>query len=370
MNASFRWFALLPLLLLSALAQERSTQVQTPLVLSHVTVIDATGAPAQRDMTIVIVNGRIAYIGKSSAVRPPGGALRIDGTGKFLIPGLWDMHVHWADTEYLPLFIANGVTGMRIMWGLPIHQDWRRESEAGRLLVPHLYIASPIVDGPKPRWPDSVSVAGEEQARQAVIEAKKSGADFIKIYDGLPRTEYFAIVDEAKKQTMTFAGHVPISVSASEASNAGQKSFEHLTGILSACSTRERDINEAAQADLDDILAKREGAQWLPHSRALQQLEIDTYSPEKADALFAVLKRNGTWQCPTMTVLHAIVNLDETAFTNDPRLKYMPRWAKTRWEPAHARETYKRLGFTKVGFEKDLDVVRAMQKAGVSLLAH
>lgn len=370
MNASFRWLALLPLLLLSALAQERSTQGQPPLVLSHITVIDATGAPAQHDMTVVIANGRIAEIGKSSAVGPPRGAQRIDATSKFLIPGLWDMHVHWADTEYLPLFIANGVTGMRIMWGFPIHQDWKRESEAGRLLAPHLYIASPMVEGPKPRWPDSsVSVATEEQARQAVINAKKRGADFIKIYDGLPRTEYFAIADEAKKQNMTFAGHVPISVTASEASSAGQKSFEHLTGILAACSTREREVNEAAKADLEDILAKKEGAQWVPHSRALQKLEIDTYSPEKADALFAVLKRNGTWQCPTLTVLHAVVNLDDTAFTNDPRLKYMPRWAQQMWEPSQAREMYKDAGFTKAGFAKKLEIVGAMQKAGVGLLA-
>jgi probable HAF family extracellular repeat protein len=102
-----------------------------------------------------------------------------------------------ADAEYLPLFIANGVTGMRIMWGLRIHQDWRTQSEAGQLLSPRMVIASPIMDGPKPFWPDSISISTEAQARQGVIHSKQKGADFVKVYTFLPREEYLAIADEA-----------------------------------------------------------------------------------------------------------------------------------------------------------------------------
>jgi hypothetical protein len=87
---------------------------------------------------------------------------------KFLIPGLWDMHVHWYgyDKAYLRLFTVNGVTGVRVMWGAPIHFEWRKEIEEGTLLGPRMIISSTIVDGPKPLWPDSIGVANEAEARR------------------------------------------------------------------------------------------------------------------------------------------------------------------------------------------------------------
>src|SRR6266852_6048482 len=113
----------------------------------------------------------------------------IDATGTSLIPGLWDMHVHWYgyDKGYLRLFTANGVTGVRIMWGAPIHFEWRREIQDGTLLGPRMVIASTIVDGPNPIWPASIAVANATEARQAVIKLKQAGYDFIKVYSVLPR---------------------------------------------------------------------------------------------------------------------------------------------------------------------------------------
>ena len=96
-----------------------------PLAITHVTVIDATGSPAQGDRTVVITGDRITSIGPSTDVRALEGARVVDGTGKFLIPGLWDMHVHWYLESSLPLFVANGVTGVRLMWGIPLHHGWR-----------------------------------------------------------------------------------------------------------------------------------------------------------------------------------------------------------------------------------------------------
>lgn len=142
-------------------------------MLTHATVIDVTGGPGKADYTIVISGDRIVDMGKGAELRVPQGSQVVDATGKFLIPGLWDMHVHLEDQkEYLPLFIANGVTGVRVMWGFPFHHEWRRAIEAGQMLGPRMLIASAIVDGPVPFWPQSVSVASEAQARQAVIKAK------------------------------------------------------------------------------------------------------------------------------------------------------------------------------------------------------
>jgi len=366
--------SLLALCLCSLFTDAAPLGQPSAIAFTHVTVIDATGAPAQVDMTIVVSGGRIAEIGKSARIHPPRDSQIIDASGKFLIPGLWDMHQHWGYTDYLPLFLANGVTGMRIMWGTPIHREWRKRSASGELLAPHLVIASQPIDGPKPFWPGSISVSNETEARQTVDEAKQSGADFVKVYSFLPREEYFAIVDEAKKQGIPVAGHVPKSVTPEEASRAGQRSFEHLLGVLPACTSRSEEFFQAAQADLADDLAGPHPSFWGNHSKALRQAELDSYSPPKAAELFAIFKQNGTWQVPTLTVLRSVAYTDDLTFTSDPRLRYMPPGLRRQWQPETAKYLYgprspEDFAFAKKEFVKDLEVVGAMQKAGVGILA-
>lgn len=215
--------AVLCLAISSALAAQQNPIDQAPLVIAHVTVIDATGGPARPGTTVVVLGNRIAALGADEKIAVPKAAHVVDGTGKFLIPGLWDMHVHLNYKDYLPLFIANGVTGVRVMWGQPQHHEWRKQIEAGSLLGPHMKIASPIIDGPNPYWPGSISVKNEAQARQAVAMSKRYGADFVKVYQFLPRDLYFDIADESKKEGIPFEGHLPVTVTAEEGSRAGQK---------------------------------------------------------------------------------------------------------------------------------------------------
>jgi hypothetical protein len=317
-----------------AFAQEPLDQ-QKPLAFRHVTVIDATGTPEQPDRTVVISKGRITTIDESGKVRVPQNAFVVDARGKFLIPGLWDMHVHWYDEDYFPLFIANGVTGIGVMWGSDDHHRWREQIEKGELLGPHMAIASPIIDGPKPYWPGSVSVTSEAEARQVVLKAKSEGADFIKVYSFLPRGTYFAIADEAKREGIPFVGHVPMTVSAKEASDAGQKSIEHLTGVLQACSRQEETVMKVAQEDFAARLANPNQSSFSGFHQRLELREsvLESYDPNKATQLFEVFKKNGTWQVPTLTVLRAYAYLDDPEFVRDPRLKYMPRSVRSLWEP-------------------------------------
>jgi hypothetical protein len=361
----------LPLLLASsAIAHQAPSASETALVLTHVTVIDATGAPANPDLTVIVAGNRIKAIGKSREIVPPRRARIVDATGKFLIPGLWDMHAHpsHARKEYLALFVANGVTGVRVMWGFPSHHEWRKAIEVGELLGPHMAIGSPIVDGPQPCWPGSIAVTDESHARRTVAQVKQDGADFVKIYQGLPRELYFAIADEAKKLGIAFEGHVPISVSAEEASNAGQKSFEHLIGILSSCSTHKDELLKGQQADLAEGIAAGKLELWGPHVRQSWQMRLDSYSSEKAAVLSALLKRNGTWQCPTLTVMHMLGYADDPAFFNDPRLKYLPAQEKVDWDPAKIDAKHGFAHFRRE-FQKDLEVVGTMQRVGVGILA-
>jgi imidazolonepropionase-like amidohydrolase len=360
------------LLLLALPVRPSSQPSQPPLVFTHVTIIDATGAPAQSDRTIVIRGGRITEIGKSGTVHAPAGAHVVDATGKFMIPGLWDMHVHWLHKDYLPLFIANGVTGIRIMWGAPLHHQWRREIAQGTLVGPRLAIASPIVDGPKPIWPGSTAVGTAAEGRQAVTQSKHEGADFIKVYSRLPRDAYFAIADEAKKQGIPFAGHVPSAVSVIEASDAGQKSIEHLTGVLNACSTREEELRKAGE----EAWAKTPPGQAFPSRASLRPLSrqtLETFSPEKANALFTHLARNHTWQCPTLTVQRNMAFIQDPAVRNDPRVRYMPPEIVSGWDPAgdfrlndRTEEDYE---LARASYRKLKELIGPMRRAGVDFLA-
>ena len=341
-------------------------------VFTHVTLIDAAGGPTQPDMSVIVTNDRITEIGRTAEVSVPQTARVVDAAGKFIIPGLWDMHIHWYDRDYLPLFIANGVTGVRQMWGMPQHHAWRKAIESGTLLGPRMVIASPILDGPNPVWPMSVSVTTEADGRNAVRKFRQEGADFIKVYSLLPKAVFFAIADETKKQGLSFAGHVPRSVSAAEASDAGQKSIEHLTGILEASSDREEELHKQIEAIYSNLPA----GQRLPgpvRQRPISRMMIDTFSAEKATTLFARFRRNGTWQTPTMTVLRSTAFLDDATFRNDPRLKYVPSAVKGSWNPANdfrfRQKTAEDFELARAVYRKQVDVVGMMARANVGILA-
>jgi imidazolonepropionase-like amidohydrolase len=367
---------LLALLLLAlpalSLPQAPPPQAPRPLVFTHVTVLDMTGAPAQHDRTVVITGERITGIGQSAGVRTPPGAQVVDATGKFLIPGLWDMHVHWFHQDYLPLFLANGVTGIRIMWGMPFHDQWRQEVEQGTLRGPRMAISSPIVDGPRPIWPGSIPVKDGAEGRQLVIRMKQGGVDFIKVYSRLPREAYFAIADEAKKQGIPFAGHVPDAVSAMEASDAGQKSIEHLTGVLVACSTREEELRKGRE----EAWSKIPPGQAFPDRaslRPLNRLTLDTFSPEKAKALFARFVQNHTWQCPTFVAQRNMAFIQDPAIHDDPRVRYMPPGIASGWDPAGdfrlKDRTQEDVELAQAAYRKNKELIGPMRRAGVEFLA-
>jgi hypothetical protein len=301
-----------------------------PLAIHHVTVIDATGKPAQPDLTVVIEAGRIASVTPSAKARIPKGAQIVDGRGKFLIPGLWDMHAHdLTDTfphEGVPfwwsygLYLANGVVGVRDMWGPEDNNAWRAKLAASGKPAPTMYSASQIIDGPKPVFKEMISVATAAQGREVVDRYKDHGSDFIKVYSLLPRDVYFAIADEARKRGIPFAGHVPSTVTAAEASDAGQKSMEHLFGLELPCSREEKTLAAQPVHGFLDMLRT--------DARALE-----TYDDAKAQSLFARFVKNGTWQCPTLTVLRMNALLNDPKFTTDDRLKYLPRIARAGWDP-------------------------------------
>jgi imidazolonepropionase-like amidohydrolase len=350
-----------PLLILLSILWAPFMKAQT-LAIQHVTVIDATGKPAQPDMTVVVERDRIATVGAARKVRIPKGAPVIDGKGKFLIPGLWDMHVHGAADSRSAwsyrLDLANGVVGVREMFGPPDANAWRAKHVAEDGPSPRVYLASPIVDGPMPVWRNSIVASNATEGRQAVAQQKEQGADFIKVYSKLPRDAYFAIADEARARGIPFAGHVPGSVTAAEASDAGQKSMEHLFGVTIACSAQEEGLLAEAQAAV--------GATFY----GIFARAIESYDENKAQYLFARFVKNGTWQCPTLTVLRSVTRLTDAGFKDDQRLKYVPKATKASWGTAAF------IGMPPAGqaalktfFDGNIRIVGAMHRAGVGIVA-
>ena len=182
----------------------------------------------------------------------------------------------------------------------------------------------------------------------------------------LPRDAYFAIADEARRQHMVFAGHVPESVSAAEASDAGQKSIEHLMGVLVGCSAKEAELRKENEARLR--------AEGIRQDTAMleQAAALDSFDEKKAAVLFAHFVKNGTWMCPTLSVLQAAALSGEADFRNDPRMKYIPDFLKKQfWEDAYGwkEHTAEFNAQAKRVFQKQLEVVGLMSRAGVQIIA-
>ena len=203
---------------------------QPRLAIVNVAVIDATGSPVQHHKTVLIAGGRIDAIVEAKAPLPKGSRI-IRGDGRFLLPGLWDLHVHLTERD-LPILVAYGVTSVRDMGNVLAEVDvWRGNIAAGGLVGPHILRVGPILNGTE-YGPVQLAIANEAQARTAVRVLKKVGVDAIKVHAEVSRDAYFALADEARKQSIPFVGHVPRSVTPLEASNAGQASLEHMQTIF------------------------------------------------------------------------------------------------------------------------------------------
>jgi hypothetical protein len=330
------------------------------MAIRHVTVVNVATGAELREQTVRIQGDRIVSIEPTQEADAalPGS---IDAHGGFLIPGLWDMHIHVHDTNELPLYIANGVTGVRIMSGSKQEAAYRAEL-ARQEISPEIYLASAIVDGDPPYWPGSIVVKKAAEARRAVGEIKANGADFIKVYDSLSREAYFALADEAKLQHIPFEGHVPEAVTAQEASNAGQRSIEHLTGLALACSSKQ-----------DVVMAEIAEAKFFRDKQAVEAEALRSFDQAKCVALFKEFRSNDTWQVPTFTVLRMRSRLDDSKVTSDARLAYIGRRSRDRWsdrtQPLMQRGTNATFQMMRGILSADEKLVGAMSSAGVPLMA-
>jgi imidazolonepropionase-like amidohydrolase len=304
--------------------------------LIHVNVVDVIKGTIIPDMNISISKYKIIKVGSFRSVQVPRNVKVLDCTGKYMIPGLWDMHVHLGDatTNSFPLFIANGVTGVRDMGTLSFDsiRKWRVESLTGKRIGPRIIGAGPILDGgPIPVL--RVLVNNPSEGREAVDSLVRVGVDFIKVHQHLNKKTYIAIADEASKLNIPFAGHVPSTdidylVSGTEASNAGQKSLEHMMGIPFYGDTIV-DLNK----------------------------------------LFKTLNKNKTYITPTLYTYWISAHREDSIIRNDSRMKYVPPVLKEWWEKQMAGWSEKYKDVRQYVLSARMKMIPLLRDAGVSLLA-
>ena len=266
-----------------------------------VTVVDPTGGPSQPHSTVVVHGEKIAAFGPTASTPIPKDARVVEGRGKFLIPGLWDMHVHlWYPQNQLPAYLAQGVTGVRDMGSdFTRVAAWRKAILDGKALGPHVLTSGPAVMGKPsddPKLP-SIVASTPEEARRAVDRLEDMGVDFIKVLSNVPQDAYIALAERARHEEIDFAGHVPNEITAWDALEARQNSIEHMFGMTKAMA--------------DDP------------GRALE-----TFNEDKLKAFCERSVLFKTYQVPSLTLWSRMIGID----VNDARLKAVPMSIRSTWE--------------------------------------
>ena len=339
--------------------------------------VDVTVVPMDKDrilpnQTVVVMGKRISQVGPLRSVKLPRGAMKIEGRGKFLMPGLADMHVHLirsavtvnsqpSNSKDAPrtliapsasaenerenqamglLFIANGVTTVRNMWGDPAVDAFARETDSGRALGPHVYSTGPITDGSAYFWSGSRIVDTESQAEAAVKQDKAAGYIALKVYNGLSADAYKWLVSAARTQGLPVVGHVPDAVGLRGVIAARQDSIEHLDGYWEAL---QPDSSAAADTSTQTLIEKADLSKLPPIAESVRAANI--------------------WNCPTL-VLDLILPEDtewqRRIDLTPPALleryhKMLPQW--------HANSALNRRAF-----QLNISITRILHEGGARLL--
>ena len=254
--------------------------------IEHVTVINVENGTRAADQTVVVTGNKITAVGPAAKTKAPAGARTVDGTGKFLIPGIWDMHVHALRLmdRGLPLAVYYGITGIRDM-GSTLEQvgEARARVAKGEILSPRLYLAGPPLNGTpnRPGFPPGQRVQTPEEGRQIVEKLAATKVNMVKIHDGLSRETYFAIAAAAKAKGLPFEGHLPPEVDFNEASDTGQRTVEHMPPLRESC-----------------VSDKTQLGRGQPGSPAqTQPIALDQ---AKCEATIKHIVKNGTWWAPSI----------------------------------------------------------------------
>lgn len=305
------------------------------ILIENVNIIDVESGNVVANQDVIVNANKITHI-LNHAEQTIQSRTTINGTNKYLIPGLWDMHVHmmrekWYKSQ-MPLLRASGITGFREMWGdFSIANNVKSQVAKDSLPYFRFVAAGHILDGEKPFWLRSIPVATSDAATRIVDSLINGKADFIKVYSFLKPDVFYAIAKRSKANNFPFVGHVPHTVWLTDASKAGMASMEHLYGFLTeACSN-----SDSAMALMQRTVKAFENGDKAERKKItllFNSLVLNHFSKEKMRSIARTLKENKTYIVPTLAMLRGEYFTNDTTFTNDSRLKYMSKETLEYWK--------------------------------------
>jgi 8-hydroxy-5-deazaflavin:NADPH oxidoreductase len=347
-----------------------SAQAQsTTLAIRGTWIVDVTDGSLYPDQTVLLRGNRVAAIGPATAIAIPQGAEIVEAAGGYLIPGLWDMHVHAARAgrapRFWPLFAAHGVTGVRETGSFVdslLH--WRAESRRPASSAPRIQWSVPALG----RWADAHALPEPDaEATMALVDAwKRHEFDFIKVGSELSRETYFVVMERARQNGIPVIGHIPRAVTATEASDAGQKSFEHVTELLIPCTAGARALG-IALADAAARYGAASDSARAAEQRLAGALAFGAPDPAECGPLLERMIANETWLTPTLTLFKG--ETQPSSFDGDPRLRWVPAPIAERWRTGRrlTPELEARVGGRIM--DNALTTVALAHRAGVGILA-
>jgi imidazolonepropionase-like amidohydrolase len=326
---------LLLLIVYRSAAAEASETNEAMLVLRNVTIVNIARNRLEPPRDVVIVGKQIVDIEAGGSARVPKRARLLDGRGKFVIPGLWDFHVHvfsapGEEDFALPLYILNGITGVRdagALRSLPEQQRVVAAIERGDRIGPRLVLAGALIDGPPGSWPGQMVAATPEQGREQVRAAKAAGWNFIKSYSLLSEPTYLAIADEARRQGLPLFGHIPESVRMETAIIAGHRSVEHFGRVTQACALQE---NEMISANAQALKAPEAMPALMAVMLGHNARTLESWDAARCAKLVKRLATAGVAVMPSLMVSDFYLGKDPPL--NDPRLRSVPRAVRAQWQ--------------------------------------
>ncbi len=341
-------------------------------VVRNVNVIDVENGKAISNQDVFIENGRIFKITRSNDKK--SNLKTIDGGGKFLIPGLWDFHVHALalpneEKFSLPVYVANGITGIRDLGSfknLTEQKNLAESAENNKIISPRIVLTGAIIDGPPGAW-QGIRVAKTRE--DGIREANKlldEGWQYLKTYSLLPLDAYLGVAEVAKKRNVPLIGHIPDGIKMMDAVNAGHKAVEHIDKVLLGCSSKEDEVI----ADRAKIIESGDLQQLFVSFRKHKAQMINSVDWKKCEQLAEKMAKNKMFVSPTMIVIDFYLGKDPPP--TDPRFRFVPEAIKKQWTEADRR----RMGRTQDDYdfaaktkELDLKLLKILQEKGVGILA-
>lgn len=335
------------------------------LLITNANVIDVQNNKVLRKQMIGITNDTIQLINNMSGRTSYEARETLDAENRFVMPGLWDMHVHFRggdsligeNKDFLPLYLAYGITSVRDAGGdmTPSVLDWRKKTASGVLAGPRIFTSGPKLDGANPAWPGSISVTNEAEINKALDSLQELKVDYVKMYDGtLTPDIFYGIIEAAQKRNMKTTGHMPMSANFLRAVDHGLDGTEHMYYLLKACSPK------------GDSLGK------LGKGYGIINDLVKTYDPDLAARVFSKLKVQKTTVTPTLHIGKTLGNILDTDHSNDKTLAYIGKGVQKTYQGRIESAKRARAAGSDIHSQAEqmfASMIVPMQNAGVTILA-